>query len=203
MEALARWAGYLAIVGGAIAVVVIAITAYDPNSGSWYGFFLVVALLGAALPGLRVRTKVATGQLGRASAWLSAIGALALLIAFGYAAAASQATSGSADPASDPLAPVWLVSAVAWFIGNIGFAVALLRARVLSSIGAWLVLAGAVVGLVVSAVLGENLPPAVMLLFGLFGIGWIVIGYAAVRPTARAGMQGQELSRPGTGPGVA
>src|SRR3990170_2432457 len=129
METLARWAGYLAIGGGALVAILVVITAYDPATSAWYAFFLVVALLGAAVLGFQELTKASTGQLGRASAWLSALGGLGLLAVSAY--------------------------------------------------GAWLVLAGAVVGLAFAAVLGENVPSAVYLLFGLFGIGWIVIGYAA------------------------
>ena len=186
METLARWAGYLAIAGGALVAVLVVITTVDPNSSAWFAFFAVVALLGAAVLGFQERAKAATGQLGRASAWLSALGALALLAVFAFAVATDR-LSFEEDASSDPLAPFWLVTALAWFIGNIGFAVALIRARVLSPIGAWLVLAGAIVGLAVTAVLGENLPPALYLLFGLFGIGWVVIGYAAVRPAVRPG----------------
>ena len=187
MGTVARWAGYLAMAGGALVAILAVVTAYDPETAAWYGFFLVIAFLGAAVLGFQERTKAVTGQLGRGSAWLSALGAVGLLAVFVYAAATNGlSTGGDYDPAKDPLTPFWIVTAGAWFIGNIGFAVALLRARVLSSYGAWLVLAGAVVGLVFAAVLGENLPPAANLLFGLFGIGWIVIGYAAVRPAAAA-----------------
>ncbi len=186
MLTLARWAGYLAMTGGALVAILVVITTYDPNSPAWFAFFLVVALLGAAVLGFQERTKATTGQLGWASAWLSAIGALALLGVFAYAAATTGLSSTDYDPATDPLTPFWIATAGAWFIGNIGYAAAMLRARVVSVYGAWLVLAGAIVGLAVSAVLGENLPPAAYLLFGLFGIGWIVIGYTAVRPTAPA-----------------
>jgi len=185
MEMLARWAGYLAIAGGAIAAILVGIVAYDPDTGAWFAFFLVVALLGAAVLGLEQRTRAATGQLGRASAWLSALGAVALLAVFVYAAATNQMNTG-ASQASDPLAPYWTVTAIAWFLGNIGFAVAIIRGRALSVVGGWLVLAGALVGLAVTAVLGENLPPAVLLVFGLFGIGWILVGYAGTRPSARS-----------------
>ena len=187
METLARWAGYLAIAGGALVAALVVITTVDPNSPAWYAFFLVVALLGAAVLGFQQRTKAMTGSLGSASAWLSALGAAALLVVFVYAAATGGISSGGDyDPASDPLTPFWIVTAVAWFLGNIGYAVALIRGRALSTLGAWLVLGGAVIGLAVSAVLGENLPPAVMLLFGLFGVGWIVVGYAVIRPTVPA-----------------
>lgn len=184
METLARWAGYLAIAGGAIAAILVGIVAFDPNTGAWFAFFLVVALLGAAVLGFEKRTRTATGQLGRASAWLSAVGAVALLAVFVYAVATNQ-MSTSASQASDPLAPYWMVTAIAWFLGNIGFAVAIIRSRALSVIGGWLVLAGALVGLAVTAVLGEDVPPAVMLVFGLFGIGWILVGYAGTRASAR------------------
>lgn len=183
METLARWAGYLAIAGGVITAALVVITTVDPESPAWFAFFLVVLLLGAAVLGFEKRTRPTTAQLGRAAAWLSAIGALALLGVFAYAAASGGiSTEGEYSPADDPLTPFWVVTAAAWFVGNIGFAVALIRGRALSAIGAWLVLAGALIGLLLTAVLGENLPAAVFLLFGLFGIGWIVIGYAALRP---------------------
>ena len=181
METLTRWAGYLAMTGGALVAVLALIVAYDPETGAWFAFFLVVALLGGAVLGFQKRTAGSTGRLGRGSAWLSTIGAVGLLALFGYAEA-TNGLSGNYSAASDPLTPFWIVTALAWFIGNIGFAVALIRAKVLSSIGAWLVLAGALVGAVVSAVLGENLPSAAYLLFGLFGIGWMVIGFGALRP---------------------
>jgi len=184
MDTLARWAGYLAIAGGAIVAILVVVVAFDPNSGAWFAFFLVVALLGAAVLGFENRTRVATGQLGRASAWMSAVGAVALVAVFVFAVATNRLTP-SADPTSDPLAPFWMVTAVAWFLGNIGFGAAIVRAKVLSVVGGWLVLAGAVTGLGVTVVLGENVPPAFMLLFGLFGIGWIVVGYAGTRASAR------------------
>ena len=184
MDSLARGAGYLAIAGGAIVAILVVVVAFDPNSGAWFAFFLVVTLLGAAVLGFENRTRAATGQLGRASAWLSAVGAAALLAVFVYASATGRLTS-DASATSDPLAPFWMVTAVAWFLGNIGFAVAIIRGRVLWVMGGWLVLAGAVTGLGVTVVLGENLPPAVLLVFGLFGIGWIVVGYAGTRAPTR------------------
>jgi len=187
METLARWAGYLAIVGGGLMVVVTVATTVDPDSPIWFVFFLVPILLGAAVLGFEQRTRAATGQLGRASAWLSAAGVVALLLVFAYAiATGGVSTDDTYDPASDPFTPFWIATAVAWFVGNLGYAAALIRAKALSPIGAWLVVAGAIVGIVVSAVLGENLPTYVYLLFALFGLGWIVVGYAALRPTGPA-----------------
>jgi hypothetical protein len=186
MDTLARWAGYAAMAGGALATILVGIVAYDPVTDAWLAFFLVVALLGVAVLGLDRSTRSATGQLGRASAWLSAVGAGALLIVFAYAAATSQ-LNFDASATSDPLAPFWAVTAIAWFLGNIGFAVAIIRARMLSVIGGWLVLVGAVAGVGLSLLPTDSAPPlAVMLPFGLFGIGWILVGYAGMRLPSRA-----------------
>lgn len=184
MDTLASWAGYLAIAGGALAAIVIGVVVYDPNTSAWNVFFLVVALLGAAVFGFERRTRTATGQLGRVSAWLSTAGAVALLAVFAYAAATNK-LNFEATATSDPLTPLWIVTAIAWFLGNLGFAVAIIRAKALSVIGGWLVLAGAVAGLVMAALPPDNLPSALILLFGLFGIGWIVVGYAGIRSSTR------------------
>lgn len=189
METLARWAAYLAIAGGALATLLVVIVAYDPATPAWSAFFIVVALLGAAVLGLEERTKAATGQLGRWSGWLSALGALGILVIFAYAAATNQLANGSGSSsgaAADPLAPLWTLTAVAWFIGTMGYSVAIIRAKALSPIGGWLVLAGTLAGVAVSVALGENLPSVVLLLFGLFGVGWIVVGFSALRQPSGA-----------------
>jgi len=179
MDTLARWAAYLAIAGGAVMSVVVVIVAFAPNSAAWNVLFIAVALLGAATLGLYLRAGSAVGQLGRVSAWVSALGALGLVLVGAYAFATNQLdTSGTGN---DPLLPLWLVTSLAWFLGALGFAGALIRGRALAPIGAWLVLAGAVVGLVVSVAGGSNPPPQVYLVFLLFGVGWILLGYAAMR----------------------
>lgn len=183
MNMLARWAGYLAIAGGAVMTVVLVVATFgDPESPVWNLFFLVVALLGAGVLGLYERTKSAVGQLGKTSAWLSALGALGLLLFGGYAIATNQYETGVTG--NDPMTPFWIILSLAWLIGALGFAVALIRGRALSSIGAWLVLAGAVVGAVAGFAGGENPPPELFLVFVLFGVGWMVLGYAATREPA-------------------
>jgi len=182
MDMLGRWAGYLAIAGGAVMTVALVIVTFSPISDAWNALFIVVALLGAGVLGLYERTKSAVGQLGRVSAWVSALGGLGLLLVAAYAIATNQLDSGQTGP--DPLWPFWIVTFGAWMGGNVGFAVALIRGRSLSSLGAWLVLAGAVIGLAASFFGGANPPAALILVFVLFGIGWIVLGYAATRQAA-------------------
>ncbi len=184
METLARWAGYLAIAGGALFVVMLVLVVITDaaTSPAWNLLWVVVALLGAGVPGLYERTKSAVGQLGRVSAWVSAFGALGLLLVAAYAIATDQLDTDQNAP--NPLWPLWIVTFSAWLVGNIGFTVALIRARSLSSLGAWLVVAGAVIGLAASLLGGENPPAALLLVFVLFGVGWIVLGYAATRQEA-------------------
>ncbi len=181
METLGRWAGYLAIAGGLVMVAMLVLVVLtDPaTSPAWNLFWLVVALLGAGVLGLYERTKSAVGGLGRASAWVSALGALGLLLVGAYAIATNQLDAGQTG--TDPLWPLWIVTVGAWLGGNVVFALALVRARSLSLLGAWLVVAGAVIGLAGSLLGGANPPAALLLLFVLFGLGWIVVGYAAMR----------------------
>src|SRR3990170_908341 len=164
MKTLARWAAYLAIAGGAVMVVmlVLVVITNPATSPAWNLFWVVVALLGAGVLGLYERTRSTVGQLGQVSAWVSAFGGLGLLL-------------DSGQTGADPLWPFWMVTFGAWLVGNVGFAVALIRGRSLSSLGAWLVLAGAVIGLAASFFGGANPPAALILGFVLFGIGWVVL----------------------------
>jgi len=182
MKTLARWAGYLAIAGGAVMVVmlVLVVITNPATSPAWNLFWVVVALLGAGVLGLYERTRSTVGQLGQVSAWVSAFGGLGLLLVGVYAVATNQLDSGQTG--ADPLWPFWMVTFGAWLVGNVGFAVALIRARSLSVIGAWLVVVGAVLGVAVSVFGGDNTP--LLLVFVLFGAGWIVLGYAATREVA-------------------
>lgn len=186
MENLARSAGYLAIAGGAVLSVVIVVTTLDPTSPAWVGFFLVPILLGGAVLGFQEGTRSSTGQLGLGSAWLSAIGALTLVLVFAGSIVSGEGTSSNYSVSADPLILFWIATAGAWFLGNLGYAAALIRGGALSRLGAWLVFAGTAVALVVTAVLGQNLPPTAFLLFTVFGIGWMVIGYEALRPPIRS-----------------
>src|SRR3972149_10403713 len=137
MKTLARWAGYLAIAGGAVMVVmlVLVVITNPVTSPAWNLFWVVVALLGAGVRGLYERTRSTVGQLGQVSAWVSAFGGLGLLLVGVYAVATNQLDSGQTR--AGPLWPVWVVTFGARVGGGGGGAVALIRGRSLSGVGAW------------------------------------------------------------------
>ncbi len=184
METLARWAAYLAMAGGALFTVVLVIAAFLPTSPVWYGFFVGIVLLGAAVVGLYWRTRPATGRLGWASAWLSALGTIVIVPVGAYGIATGEFSATQQNPPMTPLLALGIAASTGWLIGNLGFAVALVRSRTLSRLGAWLVLAGALAAVATTPLYGVNDPTITLvttLLFGLMPVGWIVIGYQAVR----------------------
>lgn len=185
MDLLGRWAGALAMAGGALVTVVLLMTAFSPTTPAWYGLFLGVVLLGFAVPGLYWRTKAATGRLGFATAWLSGLGAVAVAVAAVYLVATGQVSASQQNLPDGPIRFLAIAAGVAWLVGNLGFAVALIRSRELPMLGAWLVLAGAFIPIAMAPLAGDDSPPAVAqaltLLFGLLPIGWFLLGYSAWR----------------------
>ena len=188
METLARWAAYLAMAGGALFTIILIITAVSPTSPVWYGFFVGIVLLGAAVAGLYWQTRPATGRLGWASAWLSGLGAVVLVPVAAYGIATGEFSTTQQNPPLTPVLAIGIAASTAWLIGNLGFAVALIRARTPWRLGAWLVLAGAGVAVATTPLYGVTDPTITLvttLLFGLMPIGWIVVGYAAWRQTSQ------------------
>lgn len=185
MNMLARWAAYLAMAGGALFTVILVITAFSPTSPAWYGFFVGIVFLGAAVAGLYWRTRPATGRLGWLSAWLSGLGTIVIVPVAIVAIATGEFSNMVVEsPPLTPLLAIGMAASTAWLIGNLGFAVALVRARTLSRLGAWLVLGGAFVAVATTPLYGVTDPTLTLvttLLFGLMPVGWIVIGYAAGR----------------------
>lgn len=179
MDSLARWAGYLAIAGGALMAAILVVVTVSPNSPVAYVFVAVIPLLGGGVLGLYQRTRSAVGQLGKWSAWASTLGIFGLVVVGVYGLVTNQFSTDPNKP--DPLLPLWAVTSVAWLGGSTVFAAALVRARALSVPGAWLVLAGAAGGLAVSILGGQNPPPVTFLVFAVYGVGWVVLGYAATR----------------------
>ncbi len=191
MDTLARWAAYLAMAGGALFTLTLVIVAFSPTSPAGYGFFVAIVLLGAALPGLYWRTKPATGRLGWASAWLSGLGTVAIvLVAILGIATGELSKMLEQNPPMTPVLAAGLAASSAWLIGNLGFAVALIRARTLPRLGAWLVLAGAFVAVATTPLYGvtdSTITLVTTLLFVLFPVGWFVLGYAAWRQPSTGG----------------
>jgi hypothetical protein len=191
METTARYAGWLALVAGALTVAVTVILLVLPDSPAWMGFFAVALLLAFAIVGLERRTSAATGALGRWSAWLT-IGALvAVLAVLIWSSLSYGELTGEYDFANDPFLPFWLVTGTAWLLGTVGYAVALVRGGVSPSLGAWLVVIGALasVGALVGVAVGLPIVVATACL-GVFGLGWLMIGYSAVAHQPMTARQG-------------
>ena len=187
MDSLGRWAGFLAMAGGILLAVILIIVALLPTSIAWYGLFVGIVLLGAAVPGLYWRTRPATGRLGLASAWFSGLGALAIVAVAAYLIGTDQVSAGQQNLPEGPPTYVGIAASFAWLVGNLGFAVALIRTRALPPRGAWLILAGALGPLAMAPFVGDDSPAVltqgVTLVFGLVPLGWIMMGYTASRRT--------------------
>jgi hypothetical protein len=192
MDTLGRWAPYLTMAGGALFTLALIIVTFSPTSPAWYGMFAATVLLGGAVAGLYWQTRPATGRLGLTSAWLAGLGSVVAVPVTAYGIASGEFSNLQAQNASmTPSLAVAFAAFTAWLVGSLGFAVALVRRRTLSRLGAWLVLAGALVAVVTTPLYGMTVDPTLTalltLLFGLMPVGWIVIGYAAYRRTAANG----------------
>ena len=187
MDALGRWAGILAMAGGALLSVILIIVAFSPEATAWYGLFVGIVLLGAAVPGLYWRTRAATGRFGLAAAWLSGVGAIAIVLVAAYLIGSGQVDPAQQDLPEGPATFVGMAASIAWLLGNLGFALALIRSHAPPPLGAWLVLAGAFVPLAMTPFVGDDSPAALTqaltLLFGFVPVGWMLLGYAAWRRT--------------------
>lgn len=189
MDALGRSAGLLAVIGGVLVAVIVSMLSFQPDSAgtsvTWYGLFAGIVLLGLAVAGLYRRTRASVGRLGRASAWLSGIGAVATIAMVLYFVGTGQILAIQQALPDGPVGMVAMGASLAWLAGNLGFAVAIVRTRALPRLGAWLVLAGAAVpiGLVPFTTDGAASPLATVgaVAFLLMPLGWIVLGLAATR----------------------
>lgn len=188
MDALGRWSGFLAMAGGVLLTVILVIVVISPTSPAFYGIFPGIVLLGAAVPGLYWRSRPATGRFGLVAAWLSGLGAIATVAVAVYFIATNQISAAQQNLPEGPAMFIGIGASVAWLIGNLGFALVLIRSRVLPPLGAWLVLAGAIVPVPMALFAGEDPSAAATQVltaaFGLVPVGWILLGYAASRRTS-------------------
>ncbi len=189
MSTLARFAGLLALFGGAVFVIANLIQMAAPLSYAWIGLFASALLIGGAAVGLQRQLGARTGMLGRWGAAATAAGSVALLAFLLFTVATGQIYATTPPP------PILLVlsflSLLLWLVGSMVFAVGLMRAKAISPVAGWLIVLGAVVSPLSVIAGGQNSPPFVFLPLVLYGVGWMLMGYAARTTAAEPSVAGQ------------
>jgi hypothetical protein len=182
MSTLARYAGPLALLGGAVWVIATVALMAIPSSFAWLGLIVAMVLMGGAALGLQAQVGARTGRIGRWAAVATAAGSVAILALVLIA----LATSGG-DITTPPPPVVIALSFVAfllWLVGSIVFALILLRAKAISTIAGWLIVLGGAVGTVALFASGQSPSPLFFVPLGLYGVGWMLVGFAARKPMA-------------------
>jgi hypothetical protein len=182
VSTLARNAGPLALLGGAVWVIATVALMAIPSSFAWLGLILAMVLMGGAALGLQAQVGARTGRIGRWAAVATAAGSVAILALVLIA----LATSGG-DITTPPPPVVIALSFVAfllWLVGSIVFALILLRAKAISTIAGWLIVLGGAVGTVALFASGQSPSPLFFVPLGLYGVGWMLVGFAARKPMA-------------------
>ena len=149
-----------------------------------------MAVIGGAALGLQRQVGARTGSLGRWAAIATAAGSAATLALVLIA----LATSGG-DMTTPPPPVVMVLSFVAfllWLVGSIVFALSLIRAKAIQAIAGWLIVLGAAVGTVALFASSQSPSPLFYVPLGLYGVGWMLVGFAARTPiTAELKVAGQ------------
>lgn len=177
MAPVARTSPLLLAGGGAVMVALLLAMTIDPESPAIYGFFVVAPAIGVGVLGAHVAAGENAGRLGRVSAWLAGIGGILVVIVGSYAIATGQFVVGAGVGDDDPLAIPFMLTSSAWMVGSLGFALALVRSRMIPPLGGWLVLAGTVLAIGLGTLLGVIAPELSPLSAVLFGVGWCVVGW--------------------------
>jgi hypothetical protein len=188
MSSLTRFAGLLALFGGAVWVIANLIQMVAPLSYAWIGLFGSALLIGGAALGLQRQLGARTGMLGRWGARATAAGSVGLATAVLLVIATGQIDSTT--PPAQIFQALVLLSLLLWFVGSLVFALGLMRAEAISPIAGWLIVVGAMVVPVLIIAVPQNPPPIVYLPLVIYGIGWALVGYAARTPAAGIGVVG-------------
>ncbi len=189
MATLARFAGPLALLGGAVWVMANLIQAVAPLSYAWIGLFVSAPLIGAAAIGFQRQLAARIGMLGRWGARATAAGAVGLLAFMLFVIATGQVDSTTAP--SQIFQVLVLLSVLLFFVGSVVFALGLLRGNAISPVAGWLIVLGALIIPVLVIAVPQNPSAIVYLPLVTYGIGWALVGYEARKPMAEVGIAGQ------------
>ena len=190
MSALTRYAGLLALLGGTVWVVATASQMIIPSSYAWLALIVAMVLMGGAALGLQAQVGARTGNLGRWAAAITAAGSVALIALVLIALAL---TGGNMTTPPPPVViTLTFVAFLLWLVGSIVFALTLLRAKAVPPVAGWLIVLGAALGTVALFAAGSTPSALFYLPLGLYGVGWMLIGFAArTTTTAEPGIAGQ------------
>ncbi len=189
MSTLTRYAGQLAMIAGVIWIVSILVQIAVPTAPTWIALFASILLIGGAALGLRGRFGARIGQLGRGAALATAVGSIALIAVVLFVLAAGLAHTNSPPPPI--IIAASLLSFLVWLIASLVFAVSLMRAKAIEPIAGWLIVVGALVGVVVLLAGGQKPPPVIWLPLVAYGAGWVLLGYAARSPATEPTLASQ------------
>lgn len=189
MGTLARFAGPLALFGGAVWVIANLIQVVAPLSYAWIGLFASAVLIGGAALGFQRQFGAHIGMLGRWGARATAVGAIGLLTAASLVIATGQIDSTTAP--AQIFEVLVLLSVLLFFVGSLVFALGLQRGKAISPIAGWLIVLGALIIPVLVIAVPQNPPPIVYLPLVIYGIGWALVGYEARKPMAEVGIAGR------------
>lgn len=177
MNQLQRSSAGLLIGGGALMTALLVALLIDPASPALYGFFLAAPVTGLGVLGAALEGHGGNGRLARIAAWVAVAGGILVVVVGAYAIATNQLVLGTGVGSDDPMSLPFALTSTAWMLGSLGFAAALLRAGGGSRVGAWLVLSGTLLALILGSILGELAPDLSPLAALPFGVGWVVTGW--------------------------
>ena len=181
MTSLRRYAGQLTVVGGAMFAATNIVQMIVPTAPTFFGLFASIPALGLAVLGLQGRFGDRTGSTGRWAATASAVGGIGTPVLLLLIIGASEIANPTGQSGGSPLALLPFVSFLAWYLGSIVFALALLRTGAMQPLAPWLIVAGGLLGIGGFVMGGQNPEPLFSIPQVAYGAGWVVAGWTALR----------------------